>query len=398
MNVFGGIAALGHGGHGQVVATAGTIAPPGPDATPPRGAASIRHGDLATVDVQPVSVAQGLANGLQHLVGLQAEAFAGLLQPVRAIRRISEFDLGHGAIAVDHLGGAGMGNDPHPPFRGGEVLFERARAHAVASTAVDQRHILGPPQQLRLHGSVHSRHAAADDDDMTTHRETAQIIRLAQVRDKLDRVQHVFLVLTVTAQRVYASQTDAQEDRVIPVLQLIQLQTIAKRLAQLDFDPTDGQQPINLARGEIVDTLVGGNTEFVQPARLGTRIIQHHVMAVHRQTVRGGQARGTSPPHDRNHFAGRLGAGERVGTHHRIGGVTLQAADLDRVSFRGFTHADLFAECLGRADTGAHAAQDVLFQDGARGGFRRTGRNLPDEQRNVDRGRTGSMQGASWQK
>src|SRR5690606_34173718 len=68
-------------------------------------------------------------------------------------------------------------------------------------------------------------------------------------------------------------------------------------------------------------------------------------------------------------------------------GVALQPADLHRLAFRRLAHASLLAQRLGRADAGAHAAEDVLVEDGARRAERIAGRDLADEQRDVDRGR-----------
>jgi hypothetical protein len=49
--------------------------------------------------------------------------------------------------------------------------------------------------------------------------------------------------------------------------------------------------------------------------------------------------------------------------HQRVGGVALQPPDLDRLALGDLAHAGLLAERLGRADAGAHAAEDVLGED-----------------------------------
>ena len=88
-------------------------------------------------------------------------------------------------------------------------------------------------------------------------------------------------------------------------------------------------------------------------------------------------------------LAGRCGALVEllVLAHRDIGGVALQPADLHRLAFGDLAHADLFAQRLGRADAGAHAAQDVLVENGLGRAERIAGRDLADEQRDVDRGR-----------
>ena len=84
-------------------------------------------------------------------------------------------------------------------------------------------------------------------------------------------------------------------------------------------------------------------------------------------------------------FAGRTGKGLRH-PHGMVGGIALQTADFDRLALGRLAHAGLFAQRLCRADAGTHAAENVLRQDRLRRSIRRTRRNLPDEQRNIDRG------------
>ena len=86
---------------------------------------------------------------------------------------------------------------------------------------------------------------------------------------------------------------------------------------------------------------------------------------------------------------GALAVELAAGGEQRIGGVALQAADLDRLALGDLADADLLAQGLGRADPGAHAAHDVGIEDGLGGAERVAGGDLADEQRDVDRGRAG---------
>jgi hypothetical protein len=79
--------------------------------------------------------------------------------------------------------------------------------------------------------------------------------------------------------------------------------------------------------------------------------------------------------------------------HQRVGGVALQPADLDRLALGRLAHAGLLAQRLGRADAGAHAAEDVLVEDRLGRRLGRAGRDLADEERDVDRGRAGGDAG-----
>ncbi len=78
---------------------------------------------------------------------------------------------------------------------------------------------------------------------------------------------------------------------------------------------------------------------------------------------------------------------------HHIGGIALQFADPDRLALGDLAHADLLAQRLGRADAGAHAAEDVLLKNRARGTGGIVGEDLADEERDVDAGGTGGDAG-----
>ena len=67
-----------------------------------------------------------------------------------------------------------------------------------------------------------------------------------------------------------------------------------------------------------------------------------------------------------------------------IGGIALQLPDQHWLAFRRLAHTGLFAKLLGRTDTGTHAAHDVLAQDRLGRRIRRAGRDLANEQRDVD--------------
>ena len=168
----------------------------------------------------------------------------------------------------------------------------------------------------------------------------------------------------------------------------------AEGRACFDVDPADAEQPVDLRLRVAVDGLVGGDAVFVQPARLVPRIIDHDVMALHRQPVRAGEARGAGAD-DADGFAGGSGAVERVPVmaHHPVGGEALQAPDLNRFPFRRLAHAGLFAERFGRADAGAHAPEDVLLQDRFARAIGVPRGDLADEEGDIDRRRTGRHAG-----
>ena len=92
-------------------------------------------------------------------------------------------------------------------------------------------------------------------------------------------------------------------------------------------------------------------------------------------------------------MSGARGNGWPPELDHHVGGVALQLADPDRLALGDLAHADLLAQRLGRADAGAHAAEDVLRENRARGTGGIVGEDLANEERDVDAGGTGGDAG-----
>ena len=150
--------------------------------------------------------------------------------------------------------------------------------------------------------------------------------------------------------------------------QAVEREVAAQLLLGAHLDAADGQQPLHFLLREVARRLVAGQAIFVEAAQLGPRIEQHHVMPAHGQAMRAGQAR-RARAHHSHALARGCGALEqrrpRLGKEG-IGGVALQRADLDRFVFIGVAHAGLLTQHLGGAHAGAHAAQRVGREDGAR--------------------------------
>ena len=195
-------------------------------------------------------------------------------------------------------------------------------------------------------------------------------------------------VLALGAQRVDAAEPQSEEHRVIGLGQVREVEIAAERLAVLGGNAADRGDVVDLGLGKIVGALVGGNAELVEAAGFRPRLEDRHVMSVARQPVSGGQSGRAGADHG-DLPAGRLGTlVELLALLHRdVGGVALQPADLHRLALGDLAHADLLAQRLGRADARAHAAQDVLVEDGLGRAQRIAGGNLADEQRDVDRRR-----------
>ena len=111
---------------------------------------------------------------------------------------------------------------------------------------------------------------------------------------------------------------------------------------------------------------------------------------MHRQPVRTGKTR-RPPPDNGNLFA--CGRGPlielQVVAHSTIGGVALQQPNFHRFALSGLADTGLLAQCFRGADTGAHAAKDVLVKNGFCRAIQIARRNLPDEFWDIDRSGTG---------
>ena len=80
----------------------------------------------------------------------------------------------------------------------------------------------------------------------------------------------------------------------------------AEHLAGLD-DAADRQDELDLALGEAVDRLVGGDAVFVEPAGLRPGVEYDDVVAVHGEAMGAGEARRAGAD-DGDALAGRRGA------------------------------------------------------------------------------------------
>ena len=116
------------------------------------------------------------------------------------------------------------------------------------------------------------------------------------------------------------------------------------------------------------------------------------VVAEQRQPVRAGEAGRPGADHG-DALAGRRAArngcrraGDQVG-RWRSAAAGRSCTGLPSAAI---AHAGLLAQHLGRADAGAHAADDVALEDrAAPAPLRIAGRDLADEERDVDAGRAG---------
>lgn len=197
-------------------------------------------------------------------------------------------------------------------------------------------------------------------------------------------------ILSVGTQRVHALQAHAEKHRVIIGAEAVQGEIAAQSLATFQRNAADAHEPIDLACGESVHGLVAGDAVFVQSAGLGACVEQHDIMALGRQPMRRRKA--GRPGADHGHTlsgGGAAGEGMRAFGHQVVGGIALQGADLDGLALGLHPHAGALAQVLGRADPRADPAKDVLVKDGQRRRIRGAGRNLADEQRNVDAGGAG---------
>ena len=109
---------------------------------------------------------------------------------------------------------------------GGQILLEAGGVHVLLAAAVTDRHLFGA-EQLGLHGSIHRRHAAADDDDAAPDRQAGKIAGLTQLGNEVDRVGDAIGIFAIGAQRVDTGKPHAEENGIILLGQLGELEVAA---------------------------------------------------------------------------------------------------------------------------------------------------------------------------
>src|SRR5690606_14492135 len=124
------------------------------------------------------------------------------------------------------------------------------------------------------------------------------------------------------------------------------------------------QQPLDFALRKaaafVTGNLVGRDAVFVEAAGLRLAVKHGDLVPANGQRVGAGQACRAGANHrDTATGVGRALEQLYVVLKHPVGGVALQCADLHRLALVGIAHTDAFAELLGRANPGAHAAEDV---------------------------------------
>jgi hypothetical protein len=113
---------------------------------------------------------------------------------------------------------------------------------------------------------------AADHDDVAADRQARLVVRLAQRRDVVHRVQHALEVLVLAGtQAVDALHPDAEEHGVEVAAQVGQVEVAAELDPVADLDPAHAEDELDLALRELVRNLVGGDAVLVQPADLARR-------------------------------------------------------------------------------------------------------------------------------
>ena len=222
MNGLGGVAALGYGGDGQILPSAGAVAP-GPDP----GKAGI-GGNLCALARQPFGQRpQFLTDGLEQLIGLQAEGLTRLRQTARAFDGIGKLHLAQRAIAMIRDRGR-VADDANTRILRVFLFVTRGR-HAILPPPVNDGDVFRA-QKPRLHGGIHRRHAAADHHDIAADRNGGAVGLLTQTGNEIDRVLNPRQILPRRVKRVNPGQPHPQKHRGKLGAQQIQLLVIARRL------------------------------------------------------------------------------------------------------------------------------------------------------------------------
>ena len=130
------------------------------------------------------------------------------------------------------------------------------------------------------------------------------------------------------------------------------------------FDSANSKYPRHFPLGKVVDSLVSGNSIFIEAAGLIIAIQDDNIVAKRGKPMRAGKAGRTAADHG-DTLAGVRSPFEQLNIvfEHRIGGVALQQADCYWLVFVSVTHASFLTQDFGRADSCTHATHNVLAEN-----------------------------------
>ncbi len=206
--------------------------------------------------------------------------------------------------------------------------------------------------------------------------------------DEIEGVAHLGQFLAGDAQARAGAEADADEDGVKVLFELRDRNVAADAHAGADLD-AERFDELDLGEADLGLHLVVGDAVGVEAAGFLLFFENRDAVAEARELGGATEAGGTGAD-DGDFFAGGRGGGRQhaeLALLDVVGGVALEAADLDGLLVTVLEHAGALAEHLGRADAGAGGAEDVGGEDGAGGADRVAGGDFPDERRDVDAGR-----------
>ncbi|SVJ68944.1 Uncharacterised protein [Klebsiella pneumoniae] len=314
---------------------------------------------------------------------------AGVAQATVLQARAGEAHAAHPAVLVKQYPfRSGPGQQAHLAGLG-DLLLVAGGAHFLEATAVDQVDVAGA-EPAHLHRHVDGGVAGADDDATVGDGQVEQVVALPQLADVVGGGEQAGGVLVFQAEALAGGQADAEEHRVVLVVQGAERQVVAETLAVAQFDTADLQEEFHFAPGEVVHQLVAGDAVLVEAAGLGAGLEEHHVVAVHGQAVGAGQPGRPGADHGDALAGGRRALERMFAEAGVVEGVALQLADQHRCAFLGVVaYAGPLAEDFRGADAGAAAAEDVRREDLLRRALDILLGDAADEPGDVDLGRAG---------
>ncbi len=202
-----------------------------------------------------------------------------------------------------------------------------------------------------------------------------ELLRLAQL-DFLDEGQRFEDARQIFAGQIRAlvgPHADAEEDGLMLEEQFLDRDVFADLDAETHPD-AEGRDPLGFLEDRVDALLVGRDTVGDEAARQRPLLINRHFVAEAGELLRAGEPRRSRTDHTDAHavVGRRLGATPRSeSAEGGVGGVALEAADLDRPTPLLRHHARPLAKLQGRAHARARSAEGVRGEDGL-GGFQRS--------------------------
>ena len=164
-----------------------------------------------------------------------------------------------------------------------QVLLVGAGFHVLRAAAIGDCNA-SRAQPFRLNSGIHGGHAAANDDNICSHRNFGEAFggtfSTADIGNKVDSLAYpVELTLIAQAQCVDCGEADAQKYGIILLAQRVEVNICPELLAGAFSNTANAQYKLHFLLRKVVRSFVCGNAILIQAAKRVAGVKQRYAMA-----------------------------------------------------------------------------------------------------------------------